>query len=144
MSIVTRIPAGSSEDAVAYFEQHLAHETDCWDVHHALAKDPDFVLLDVRSETAFGAAHIPGAINLPYQRIDDESLDAFPPDTLFVVYCNGPHCNAGHRAAARLAALGRPVKEMIGGVLGWRYSNFELEESGQEITQTGLGVGVCA
>ena len=43
----------------------------------------------------------------------------FPPGTLFVVYCAGPHCNGVHRAAAKLAALGLPVKEMIGGVTGW-------------------------
>jgi rhodanese-related sulfurtransferase len=42
-----------------------------------------------------------------------------PPETLFVVYCAGPHCNGAHRGALRLARLGRPVKLMIGGVTGW-------------------------
>ena len=43
-----------------------------------------------------------------------------------VVYCAGPHCNGANRAAVRLAELGRPVKEMIGGITGWQDEGFEL------------------
>jgi hypothetical protein len=46
---------------------------------------------------------------------------------LFVVYCAGPHCNGANKAAVKLAALGYPVKEMIGGVTGWLDEGFQLE-----------------
>jgi rhodanese-related sulfurtransferase len=46
---------------------------------------------------------------------------------LFVVYCAGPHCNGAARAAVRLAALGRPVKLMAGGITGWLDEGFPLE-----------------
>ncbi|HFK3894083.1 TPA: rhodanese-like domain-containing protein, partial [Klebsiella pneumoniae] len=42
-----------------------------------------------------------------------------PADTLFVVYCAGPHCNGADVAALKLAELGRPVKMMLGGLTGW-------------------------
>jgi rhodanese-related sulfurtransferase len=45
---------------------------------------------------------------------------------VFVVYCAGPHCNGANKAAVKLAALGYPVKEMIGGVTGWLDEGFEL------------------
>ena len=48
--------------------------------------------------------------------------------TTFVVYCAGPHCNGANKGAVRLARLGRPVKEMIGGIVGWRSERFELEK----------------
>jgi len=35
--------------------------------------------------------------------------------------------NGAHRAAIRLAALGRPVKLMIGGITGWIDEGFALE-----------------
>ena len=76
----------------------------------------DFVLLDVRAPQSFEEGHVPGAVNLPHGKINERNLAAYPADTLFVVYCNGPHCNGADRAAARLARLGRPVKKMIGGV----------------------------
>ena len=52
----------------------------------------------------------------------------FAVDTLFVVYCAGPHCNGADKAALRLARLGRSVKKMIGGVEGWKDEGFELEQ----------------
>jgi rhodanese-related sulfurtransferase len=55
-------------------------------------------------------------------------MAAWPPQTLFVAYCAGPHCNGAARAAARLSALGRPVKIMIGGITGWLDEGFPLIE----------------
>lgn len=127
-SAVSRPAAAPSAEALAHFEQLLRFETDCWDVHHALSNGrQDFVLLDVRGEAAFQAGHIAGAINLPHPRINAESLASYPDDTLFVVYCAGPHCNATEKAAIRLARLGRAVKKMIGGITGWQDEGFVLQ-----------------
>jgi rhodanese-related sulfurtransferase len=57
--------------------------------------------------------------NLPHGKMTASKLEAWPQDTLFVVYCAGPHCNGTDRAALRLARLGRRVKVMIGGLIGW-------------------------
>jgi rhodanese-related sulfurtransferase len=124
---VTAIPAAASQDAQAHFERLLSFETDCWDVHAALSRShPHFVLLDVRGPESFAAGHVEGAVNLPHGRINDRNLADYPADTLFVVYCDGPHCNGADRAAVRLARLGRPVKKMIGGISGWKDEGFDL------------------
>jgi len=116
--------------ALEHYERLLSLETDCWDVHAAMAAGRrEFVLLDVRSPESFQAGHVPGAVNLPHGRINERNLSGYPADTLFVVYCNGPHCNGADRAAVRLARLGRKVKKMIGGVEGWKDEGFSLEES---------------
>ncbi|CAM2186391.1 Rhodanese domain-containing protein [Burkholderia latens] len=127
MSYVTDVPAADSAAALAHFEASLRFETDCWDTHDALASGaPDFVLLDVRSPEQFAAGHVPGARNLPHRKIVAGKLAEYPADTLFVVYCAGPHCNGAARAAIRLARLGRPVKLMIGGITGWLDEGFAL------------------
>ncbi|NHH83630.1 rhodanese-like domain-containing protein [Burkholderia gladioli] len=127
MSYVTEVPAADSAAALAHFSDLLRFETDCWDVHHALASgQADFVLLDVRSPEQFAAGHIRGAINLPHRKIVAGTLSHFPIDTIFVVYCAGPHCNGAARAAQRLARLGRPVKLMAGGITGWCDEHFKL------------------
>src|SRR5215472_12939264 len=126
-SSVTAITAASSHEAEAHFSRLLSLETDCWNVHSALeSNNPGFVLLDVRSPKAYAAGHLPGARNLPHGRISERNLSAYAKDTLFVVYCNGPHCNGADRAALNLARLGRPVKKMIGGVEGWKDEGFSL------------------
>lgn len=121
MSSVTEIPAAASDIVIEHFSRQLSLETDCSDVAAALkAGEQDFVLLHVvGAETAYARRHVPGAIHLPHREISAERMAAWPPDTLFVVYCAGPHCNGGDRAALKLARLGREVKLMIGGITGW-------------------------
>ena len=126
-SAVAAVPAAPSAAALAHFEASFTFETDCWDVHEALAGGaPDFVLLDVRGTEKYAAGHVPGARDLAHRKIVTGKLAEYPPDTLFVVYCAGPHCNGAARAAVRLARLGRPVKLMTGGVTGWLDEGFAL------------------
>ena len=130
INAVTAIPAANSATALAHFHESLQFETDCSDVASALASgEPDFVLLDVRGPALFAQGHVPGALNLPHGKIIASKLAAYPPDTLFVTYCAGPHCNGAARGALRLAQLGRPVKLMAGGITGWIDEGFELAKS---------------
>ncbi len=126
-SLVSRPPAADSARALKHFESLLEFETDCWDVHHAIINNrKDFVLLDVRGEERYTNGHIEGAISLPHTRINEDSLQKYPQNTLFIVYCAGPHCNATEKAAIRLAKLGKPVKKMISGITGWLDEGFSL------------------
>ena len=127
-SAVSRVTAACSQSALEHFQSLMEFETDCWDVHHAISNGrQDFVLLDVRGDEAFAKGHIEGAISFPYPKLNEINLSEYPIDTLFVVYCAGPHCNATEKAAIRLAKLNRPVKKMIGGVTGWIDEGFSLE-----------------
>jgi rhodanese-related sulfurtransferase len=136
MSSVSAVPSADSAVALAHFSTLLSFETDCADVHAALESDDllsvDFVLLDVRSSAHFVRGHVPGAVNLLHGKIVTSKLAQYPPETLFVTYCAGPHCNGATRAAIKLAQLGRPVKVMIGGITGWVDEGFQLTIGKQE------------
>ncbi|HEV7345967.1 MAG TPA: rhodanese-like domain-containing protein [Devosia sp.] len=121
MSLVSEYRVAAPEVAVAHFSQRLALETDCADVAASIAAgEVDFVLLHVvGSPQAFARRHVPGAVHLPHRQITAERMGEWLEDTLFVVYCAGPHCNGADQAALKLARLGRPVKLMIGGIAGW-------------------------
>jgi rhodanese-related sulfurtransferase len=122
------------EDAVRHFRARLGFETDASDVAAALAApDPGFVLVDTRSEAAWAAGRIPGAVHLPGRRIAEEAVRRIAPDTPVVVYCWGPGCNGATRAALAFATLGHPVKEMLGGFEYWAREGFEVErDAGRE------------
>ncbi|GAB5373843.1 MAG: rhodanese-like domain-containing protein [Acuticoccus sp.] len=129
-SAVAETPAAVSADALNHFARRLTFETDCWDTHDALSKGANgFVLLDVRGPALYADGHVPGALNLPHGKMTERRVAEWPADTLFVVYCAGPHCNGANKAAVRLARMGRPVKEMIGGVTGWIDEGFALAKS---------------
>jgi rhodanese-related sulfurtransferase len=126
-SKVSRVPAARPQAAQEHFAALLAYETDCADVHHAISTGhQDFVLFDVRSEQLFESGHVPGAVSMPHWKMSEEALSAYAADTLFVVYCAGPHCNGADKAAHKLASFGRPVKKMIGGVTGWEDEGLSL------------------
>lgn len=129
-TLVTETPAASSDVALRHFEDMLAFETDCWDVHESLkSPNPDFILVDVRGPDSFAKGHVKGAINIPHAKLTATRMYEYPKAALFVVYCAGPHCNGANKAAVRLARLGLPVKMMIGGVMGWLDEGFTLTAS---------------
>lgn len=125
-SYVSAYPAALPEDVIRVIEAKLSMETDCADVQDAMASgNPDFVLLHaVGSPEAFARRHIPGAHHLPHSQLSEATVSQWPRDTLFVVYCAGPHCNGADQAALKLARLGRKVKVMIGGLTGWQDEGF--------------------
>lgn len=124
---VLEVAAANSADALQRFASSLQFETDCWDVHEAFAQgDPGFVLFDVRTVDEYEKGHIAGAIHMMRGKMIASKLSVYPPDTLFVTYCAGPHCNGATKAAIVLAKLGRPVKIMLGGVTGWVDQGYEL------------------
>ncbi|MDH6123584.1 rhodanese-like domain-containing protein [Kitasatospora sp. GP82] len=123
-SPVTAIPAVSPERAFAFFAERLGCQADPADVWYAMRDSrekgavQDFTVVDVRAEGAYRKAHLPGAISLPIAEITGERVAGLP-SGLLVVYCWGPACNGSTKGAMKLAALGREVKEMIGGLEYW-------------------------
>jgi rhodanese-related sulfurtransferase len=126
MSFVTDCAAATPVDIVRHYSAKLALETDCADVNHALSHgQQDFVLLHVVGTTAaYEKRHVPGAIHLPHRAITALRMAEWPENTIFVVYCAGPHCNGADQAALKLARLGLRSKVMIGGITGWADEGF--------------------
>ncbi|RXZ70916.1 rhodanese-like domain-containing protein [Agromyces albus] len=118
----------SQSDAVAHFRGRLGFESDVSDVAAGLAEaEPGFVLVDARSDESWAQGHVPGAIHLPWRRIAAEASERIPSGTPVVVYCWGPACNGGTRAALEFALLGHPVKEMLGGFEYWAREGFAYD-----------------
>lgn len=128
MSLVKAIPAADPEAACAHFDAKLAVETDPYDLDHDLdAGVAGIVVIDARPREAWVKCRIPGAVSLPYREIDTATTQELSRDSVLVVYCWGPACNAGAKACARLARLGFKVKELIGGIEYWREEGFTVE-----------------
>jgi rhodanese-related sulfurtransferase len=141
-SPVAQTPAAPSAEALAHFASRLSLETDCADVAASMRDGTvDFVLLHVvGSPEAYGKQHIPGALHLPHGQITAERMAEWPEDTLFVVYCAGPHCNGADRAALRLAGLGRLVKLMLGGMTGWADEGFAFASAPGSVMDAGIPI----
>ena len=112
-------------DQIAFYRAKLDYETDAWDLSEALNAGAAIVVVDARSEDAFNAEHIPGAINLPHRGMSAESTVHLDRGKLYVTYCDGIGCNASTKGALKLATLGFTVKELLGGLDWWRRDGYE-------------------
>ena len=127
-SSVVEIAPADSAAALAHFESAFRFETDCWDVNDAVSNGrQDFLLVDVRSPDLYANGHVPAAVNIPHRKLIESLLGRYPRETIFVVYCAGPHCNGADKAALRLSRLGLSVKLMIGGLTGWADEGLAFE-----------------
>lgn len=129
----SRVIAISPEEprvAELHFHSKLAFETDPSDVHIDLQNNSaEIIVIDARTQEAYSRGHVPGAINLPWRKIDLSSTATMPRNKVLVTYCDGIHCNASTKAAMRLAALGFRVKEMVDGLQGWKREGYPVQET---------------
>ena len=59
----------------------------------------EFVLVDALAPMSYARSHLPGAINLPLEWVDERAPRRIPePDTEIVVYCIDAACTTGVRA----------------------------------------------
>jgi rhodanese-related sulfurtransferase len=86
----------------------------------------EIALLDLREEDAFARGHPLFAANMPLSRLELEALDRLPrKDARIVIYDDGEGLTPP--AAARLRALGYTnLRELDGGLKGWRRAGLEL------------------
>ncbi|TDD93460.1 rhodanese-like domain-containing protein [Actinomadura rubrisoli] len=128
--------AASADEARRHFAARLAFETDVSDVAaHLDAGAGGVVIVDTRSAESWAQGRVAGAVHLPTAEIAERAETVVPSGATVVVYCWGPGCNGGTKAALEFAELGYPVKEMIGGFEYWVREGFAVETGGGTVTR---------
>lgn len=79
----------------------------------------EVTVLDVRPEAEYAAAHLPGAVNVPYDRLADLAAE-LPPGREIVAYCRGRYCVLAPDAVRLLRARGHTAHPLDGGLPEWR------------------------
>jgi rhodanese-related sulfurtransferase len=97
-------------------------------IRTALLAGAEIAIIDVRDEHSFAQGHPLFAAQIPLARIDVEARWRIPRlDTPIVVYDDG--AGLARRAAVRFQGLGfTDVRELAGGLDGWREAGYELFE----------------
>lgn len=77
----------------------------------------DIMLIDLRSRDAFACCHLQGAVNLPYEELED-SLKLLPHNKLLIFYCT--RGGQSMLACNHLSALGYRVMNVGNGLCLYR------------------------
>lgn len=79
----------------------------------------EVLLLDVRPKEEYEKAHIPGAVSIPIEELEDK-LSSLPVNCDVVAYCRGPYCLMSAEAVKILKAKGINAFRLEDGVIGWK------------------------
>jgi rhodanese-related sulfurtransferase len=104
-------------------------EIDRDSLRELIERGGELVLVDALAPLAYAGAHLPGAVNIPPERVDELARLRIPDlDALVVVYCANPSCESSVEVADRLVELGyRDVRHYAGGKQDWRDAGLPLE-----------------
>lgn len=107
----------NSIEAQNYFTKILAYTIGPIELKN-LMDEGEINLIDVRRLEDFQIAHIPSAISIPKDEIEN-NFDKISKEKVNVVYCYNQQCHLGARAALILAEYNYPVVLLEGGFQTW-------------------------
>jgi rhodanese-related sulfurtransferase len=118
--------------AARYFEDEMSFNTNPYGVNTAItSKQQNITIVDVRAAKDYAAGHIPGAINIPYEKWNgfegqESEIPGLRKDGFNYIYCYELLCSLAQKAAKKFATLGYPVKEMKGGFDSWKSHHYPI------------------
>ena len=98
------------------------------DLHALIKSGAAPAIVDVRTSRSFAAQHIPGALRMTLEEIDDR-LAALPREGEIVLYCTCPNEASAARVARALIDRGfSRVRPLEGGFDSWRAAGLAVED----------------
>ncbi|HZJ25804.1 MAG TPA: metalloregulator ArsR/SmtB family transcription factor [Acidimicrobiia bacterium] len=89
------------------------------------AKQGEIVVVDVRPAPEYAAGHIPAAVSIPLDALEDRIAE-LPADAEVVAYCRGPYCVLAVEAVALLRQRGRRARRLEDGLPEWRLAGLPV------------------
>jgi rhodanese-related sulfurtransferase len=108
------------------------------ELRRKLERGDELVLVDALAPISFAHSHLPGAINLPPEWVDERGPRRIPDlDAQVVVYCASSTCDSSVEVGRRLLELGyRNVRHYLEGKKGWVAAGLPLEGGGVRRSST--------
>lgn len=89
------------------------------------------VVWDVRPQTEFEAGHVPGAVSVPPEQIE-QRLRELPTGAEVVAYCRGPYCVFADEAVRVVLDHGRRARRLEEGFPEWRRAGLPVSVGAEE------------
>lgn len=89
------------------------------------------VVWDVRPRSEFEAGHVPGAVSVPLEEVE-QRLGELPEGVEVVAYCRGPYCVFADEAVRAMSAAGRRGVRLEAGFPEWRRAGLPVAVGPEE------------
>lgn len=94
----------------------------------AQARRGEVIVIDVRPQSEFDAAHLPHARSLPLSELRQRMAE-LPRGVEIVAYCRGPFCLMSDEAVKLLQANGYPARKTTDGVSEWLAAGLPVKKT---------------
>ena len=89
------------------------------DIVQIMEENENYIILDVRTQAEYNPGHIPNAICIPNETIDENVVNKLPDkNQMILVYCRSG--NRSKQAAEKLKKLGYTDLIEFGGIIDWK------------------------
>lgn len=89
------------------------------EIEEIMEQKEGYIILDVRTHDEYNEGHIPNAICIPNETIDESVIDELPDKTqLILIYCRSG--NRSKQATKKLENLGYTNLIEFGGIIDWK------------------------
>ena len=106
----------------------MAQDIERDELREKIERGDDFVLVDALSQQHYERSHLPGAINLPYEFVDDAEQVLPNKDAEIVVYCMNVDCAASGEEVRELGEMGyENVRHYAEGKQDWLQAGLPVE-----------------
>jgi 3-mercaptopyruvate sulfurtransferase SseA len=99
-----------------------------------LFREKAVVFVDARPKSQYLEGHIRGALNLPWQEVDQyftEMADRIDGSEMIVTYCDGESCDLSHALALFLQEMGfANVRVLVNGWTVWQQAGLPTDKQG--------------
>jgi rhodanese-related sulfurtransferase len=115
-------PATSVDSAFVPADQPYKIEYGTASVLYSKRKKNNVHFVDARETKLYDEGHIPGAVNIPFEHMDENQakLDSIPKLDLVVLYCDGGDCHLSNDLAAHMVENGwKRIAVYEGGWAEW-------------------------
>jgi len=114
-----------------YFTNQTGYQPVDQKTVQARIKNADVTVIDVRPVGEYLSAHIPGAISIPIDELQ-QRMSELPKEQQIVAYCRGPYCIWSGQAVDMLVKAGFNAAHLSDGVLDWRARGFRISSAPAE------------
>lgn len=115
----------NSNKARDYFLNKISFELSPRELKKHISENIENInIIDVRAYDDYIDGHIPFAIHVPLNNID-EHLVMFDKDKINIIYSYCPYCKKASHAAYIISDKGYPVMILCGGYKIWKENDFE-------------------
>jgi rhodanese-related sulfurtransferase len=99
-----------------------------------LFEENNAAFVDARSESQYKEGHIQGAVNIPWQKVDQFFMDAYDrlaAAQVIITYCDGETCDLSHELALFFKEMGfDKVHVLVNGWTVWKEAGLPVHVGG--------------